>query len=537
MRERAAIPARVASIGLRMLDLVNPLRDPSVTVALVLTFLEEVGQHDSWWWIGIVVLFNLLVVRLVVRLVTLTVVGCLHQLRLALSRWHPGGVLVQGEGAMDPFHFTYRGVTLRVAYGYPSRYHLYYTIDASRGDEQALGWVRYAHLSRSGATIECLEFFDNPAWLRAALSHSGEDAQQGWSVSAAAGHDAELSVVLEDEAMAQLATWMAEDYRCRLYGILAIVEAGCEDLPAGCEDLPADYGLLWRLELCREADINPCEEPTPAELAAAFRLVEACASFEVREQAAASRRQAKLMRTGQEMARWNMWVGQHLADLVPTTVFPAEQMRQGGIPVRFATSRYDLAVTYEPILLDGERPVGYLESVGETILAYVPPLIAARWYSERWRAERSPERALYILGGMLRSGGKGLSGDDYISWVFTREGEATLVELARSGAPIKVPWQLVYLYAIASKFYRVPVTVQLGEENYLGYGVPGIHRDGAGAREDGPLSGDLWELVLRLHGWVLLGDEERGAWPGPADIAAHQLEVRRMYGGLPVVFG
>ena len=87
MRGRAAIPSRAASIGLRLLDLVNPLRDPSVTVALVLTFLEEVGQHDSWWWIGIVVLFNLLAVRLAVRLVTLTAVGCLHQLRLALIRW------------------------------------------------------------------------------------------------------------------------------------------------------------------------------------------------------------------------------------------------------------------------------------------------------------------------------------------------------------------------------------------------------------------------------------------------------------------
>jgi hypothetical protein len=530
MRARAASASRVAGIGLRMLDLVNPLRDPSVTVALVLTFVEEVGQHDSWWWIGIVALFNLLAVRLALRLVTLTVLGCLHQLRLALAWWHPGGVLVQGEGAMDPLLFTYRGVTLRIAYGYPSRYHLYYTIDAERADERAIGWVRYAHLSCEGAGIECLEFFDNPAWLRAALSLTDEDAGPAWSVSAATGHDAALAVVLHDEAMAQLATWMAEDYRRRLYGILAIIEAG------GVE-LPADYALLWRLELCREAGINPCEEPTPAELAAAFRLVEAYASFEVREQAAAARRQAKLMRTGQEMARWNLWVGQNLVDLVPTTVFPAEQMRPGGIPVRFATSRYDLAVTYEPIELPGAQPVGYLESVGETILAYVPQELATAWYGERWRAERSPERALYVLNGMLRSGGKGLSGDDYISWVFANAGETALVELARSGAPINIPWQLVYLYAIASKFYRVPVTVLLGEEHYLGYGVPGIHRDAASAREDGPLSGDLWEQVLRLHGWVLLGDEERGAWPGPADIAAHQLEVRRMYGGLPALFG
>jgi len=526
MSVRGAIPPKGVHIGRYLLDFVTPLGDPSLAVALVLTFVEEVGQHDSWWGIVIVILFNFLIVRLGVRLVSVTALACLHQLQRALSRWHPGKVLLQGEGAMQPFCFTYRGVTLRVAYGYPSRYHLHYTIEAEQGGEQAVGWVRYAHLSRSGATLECLEFFDNPAWLRAALSHSGEDGQEGWSVSAAGGHGTELSVVLEEAAMEQLAAWMAEDYRSRLYSILALIEAGCTGLPA-------DFDLLWRFELYREAEINPCEEPTPAELAAAFRLVEACASFEVREQAAASRRQARLFRIGQEMARWNKWIAQHLVGLVPTTVFPAEQMRQGGIPIRFATSRYDLAATYEPILLDGEQPGGYLESVGEAIIAYVPLQTAERWYSERWHSERCPERALYVLGGMLRSGGKGLSEGDYIGWVFANEGEAALVELARSGAPIQIAWQLAYAYGLASKFYRVPVTVLLGEEHYAGYGVPGIHR----GRENGPLSGELWERVLRLHGWVVVGDEERGEWPSQADIAAHQLEVQRLYGGLPTVLG
>lgn len=531
MRGRAAIPSQVAEIGLYLLDFINPLRDPSLLVALVLTFVEEGGQRDSWWWIVIVLLFNLLIVRLGVRLVSGSAVVCLHQLQRALSRWHSGTALLQGEDAMKPFCFTYRGVTLRVAYGYPSRYHLHYTVEAEQGGEEALGWVRYGHLSRSGATIECLEFFDNPAWLRAALSGEGLDASEGWSVSSAGGRGTELSVVLQDEAMELLAAWMAQDYRNRLYGILALIEAGCTDL------LPADFDLLWRFELYREAEINPGEEPTPAELAVAFRLVEACASVEVREHAAASRWQARLVRNGQELARWNTWVNLHLGGLVPTTVFPAEQMRQGGSPVRFATSRYDLAVTYEPILLEGEQPAGYLESVGEIIIAYVSPRVAEQWYDERWRVERSPERALYVLGGMLRSGGKGLSGDDYLSWVFAREGEASLLELARSGAPIDIPWQRVYLYGIASKFYRVPVTVLLGEEHYLGYGVPGIHRGEGASEEDGPLSAELWESVLRVHGWVMLGDEERGVWPCQADIEAHQREVRRLYCGLPLVFG
>ena len=85
-RARPPISSRAPGYGLRMLDLFHPLRDPSVTVALVLTFVEEVGQHDSWWWLAIVAFFNLLVVRLVVHLVTLAVLGCLHLLRLVPAR-------------------------------------------------------------------------------------------------------------------------------------------------------------------------------------------------------------------------------------------------------------------------------------------------------------------------------------------------------------------------------------------------------------------------------------------------------------------
>jgi hypothetical protein len=53
----------------RILDFINPLRDPSLTVAAVLTFIEEIGQHDAWYSIILVALVNWLVVRGVVWLV------------------------------------------------------------------------------------------------------------------------------------------------------------------------------------------------------------------------------------------------------------------------------------------------------------------------------------------------------------------------------------------------------------------------------------------------------------------------------------
>ncbi len=53
----------------RALDFINPLRDPSLTVAAVLTFIEEAGQHDAWYWIIGIAFINWLAVRGVVWLV------------------------------------------------------------------------------------------------------------------------------------------------------------------------------------------------------------------------------------------------------------------------------------------------------------------------------------------------------------------------------------------------------------------------------------------------------------------------------------
>jgi hypothetical protein len=53
----------------RILDFINPLRDPSLTVAAVLTFIEEAGQRDPWYAIILIALVNWLAVRGVVWLV------------------------------------------------------------------------------------------------------------------------------------------------------------------------------------------------------------------------------------------------------------------------------------------------------------------------------------------------------------------------------------------------------------------------------------------------------------------------------------
>ncbi|MBV9229805.1 MAG: hypothetical protein JOZ18_10870 [Chloroflexi bacterium] len=53
----------------RILDFINPLRDPSLIVAVVLTFIEEAGQHDAWYAILVVALVNWLAVRGVVWLI------------------------------------------------------------------------------------------------------------------------------------------------------------------------------------------------------------------------------------------------------------------------------------------------------------------------------------------------------------------------------------------------------------------------------------------------------------------------------------
>jgi hypothetical protein len=508
-----------------LLDLVNPLRDPSLTVAAVLTFLEEVGQPDSVWWVAAVALINLLVVRITVRLVTLAVLGCLLFFRSGRNRKTAGAGVVQGERTMDPYTFTYRDVLFRVFFGYPNRYHMYYGIQAERSGEQAYGWIRYARLDLVEAQIECLVFFEGAGWLRAVFASPDDN---GWAVTPAFGPSScQFSVAPEDAFLLRLAEWMLADYRLRFYDLVALLEAGDEP--------PADYRILWYYELCRACEINPCEEPTPRELAAAFRLVEAHASFEVREHAARERRQAKLQRRALEMGRWNSWVSQHLLNLEKTSVFPIEKLRSLGCPVTFATSCHDVAVSYEPICLDGNQGTGYLETFADTTIAYVPREVAQRWYRERWQRERGPVGALHVLNCMLRSGGKGIDGDDYMSWVFAHEGEETLVALARAGAPINVSWHLVYTCAIASKYYRIPVAVLLEDEHYVGYGVPGIHHDGV--QPEGPLQGEAWQRVLRLHGWVFFGEEERGIWPGAPDIADHQREVHRLYTGLPVVFG
>ncbi len=73
-----------------ILDFINPLRDPSLTVAAVLTFIEEAGQRDSWYWIIVIGLVNWLAVRGIVWLVVnFTFASTFIMRRLWWAMQHP----------------------------------------------------------------------------------------------------------------------------------------------------------------------------------------------------------------------------------------------------------------------------------------------------------------------------------------------------------------------------------------------------------------------------------------------------------------
>ncbi|MBE3566546.1 MAG: hypothetical protein IMW90_12550, partial [Thermogemmatispora sp.] len=74
----------------RIIDVINPLRDPSLTVAVVLTIIEEAGQHDPWYWMVIAGLVNWLAVRgLVWLLVNFTFACTFLARRLWWAIKHP----------------------------------------------------------------------------------------------------------------------------------------------------------------------------------------------------------------------------------------------------------------------------------------------------------------------------------------------------------------------------------------------------------------------------------------------------------------
>jgi hypothetical protein len=74
----------------RVLDFVNPLRDPSLTVAAVLTFIEEAGQHNPWYIIIVIALVNWIAVRGVVWLVVnFTFAAVFLSRRIWWSAKHP----------------------------------------------------------------------------------------------------------------------------------------------------------------------------------------------------------------------------------------------------------------------------------------------------------------------------------------------------------------------------------------------------------------------------------------------------------------
>lgn len=60
----------------RVVDFINPLRDPSLTVAAVLTFIMQAGHADPWYWIVLIGLINWVAVRGIVWLVVNFTFAC-----------------------------------------------------------------------------------------------------------------------------------------------------------------------------------------------------------------------------------------------------------------------------------------------------------------------------------------------------------------------------------------------------------------------------------------------------------------------------
>jgi len=61
------------AVLLRALALLNPLRNPAMLVVAVLTFVEEVGQHDAWFIVAGGAVLNFLALQLLCGLLVSTV--------------------------------------------------------------------------------------------------------------------------------------------------------------------------------------------------------------------------------------------------------------------------------------------------------------------------------------------------------------------------------------------------------------------------------------------------------------------------------
>ena len=80
------LPAKRGVRRWHLVVLANPFRDPSLLIASLLTFIELGGLPVYWYWIPGITLVNLLLVRIITWLMTLSLLYCLLLLYKAGKR-------------------------------------------------------------------------------------------------------------------------------------------------------------------------------------------------------------------------------------------------------------------------------------------------------------------------------------------------------------------------------------------------------------------------------------------------------------------
>ena len=71
------LPVRRGVRRWHLVVLANPFRDPSLLIASLLTFIELGGLPIYWYWIPGITLVNLLLVRIIAWLMTMSLLYCL----------------------------------------------------------------------------------------------------------------------------------------------------------------------------------------------------------------------------------------------------------------------------------------------------------------------------------------------------------------------------------------------------------------------------------------------------------------------------
>jgi len=70
------VPARRGGRRWHLVVLAHPFRDPSLLIASLLTFIELGGLPVYWYWIPGLTLVNLVLVRIITWLMTLSLLYC-----------------------------------------------------------------------------------------------------------------------------------------------------------------------------------------------------------------------------------------------------------------------------------------------------------------------------------------------------------------------------------------------------------------------------------------------------------------------------